>query len=121
MLSVEPDVGLSLMTLRSWPEPKSRVPRLTEWATQAPLPLLNYSVKIYLFILERAPAWVGGGAKEEGENYLSRLPAQLGAPHGSWSQDPENVTWAKIKNQLLNQLSHSGTPSSLFNSTDGHP
>ena len=36
-LSVEPDSRLDLMTLRSWPEPKSRVRGLTNWATQAPL------------------------------------------------------------------------------------
>ena len=34
-VSTEPDTGLSLMTLRSWPEPKSRVSHLTNWATQA--------------------------------------------------------------------------------------
>jgi len=33
-LSAEPDVGLDLMTLRSWPELKSRVGRSTDWATQ---------------------------------------------------------------------------------------
>jgi len=32
---VEPDTGLDLRTLRSWPELKSRVGRLTDWATQA--------------------------------------------------------------------------------------
>ena len=29
--------GLIWWTMRSWPEPNSRVRRLTEWATQAPL------------------------------------------------------------------------------------
>ena len=37
-LSVEPIVGLDLMTLRSRPEPKSRVGCLTDLATQAPHP-----------------------------------------------------------------------------------
>ena len=36
-LSREPDVGLDLRTLRSWPEPKSRVWHLTNWATRATL------------------------------------------------------------------------------------
>ena len=36
MLSVEPDAGLNLMTLRSWLEPKSRGRCLTAWASQAP-------------------------------------------------------------------------------------
>ena len=35
-LSAEPDWGLDPMTLRSRPEPKSGVRRLTDWATQAP-------------------------------------------------------------------------------------
>ena len=35
MPSTEPNMGLDLMTLRSWPELKSRVGHLTKWATQA--------------------------------------------------------------------------------------
>ena len=34
--SVEPDEGLNLTTLRSWPEPEPRIRRITDWATQAP-------------------------------------------------------------------------------------
>ena len=37
-LSAEPDVGLNLMTLRSWLEPKSRVRHSAEWAIQVSLP-----------------------------------------------------------------------------------
>ena len=36
MPSWELDVGLDSMTLRSWPEQKTRVRYLTDWATQAP-------------------------------------------------------------------------------------
>ena len=36
VLSMEPDVGLDLMTLRSGTEVKSRVRCLTSWATQVP-------------------------------------------------------------------------------------
>lgn len=36
-LSAEPDAGLHLMPLRSWPEQKPRVGHSTDWATQAPL------------------------------------------------------------------------------------
>ena len=36
ILSGEPDEGLDLMTLRSWPEPKSRAVHLTDCATQVP-------------------------------------------------------------------------------------
>ena len=35
-VSPGPDVGLSLTTMRLWPELKSRVRCLTDWATQAP-------------------------------------------------------------------------------------
>ena len=35
-LSVEPNIELDLMTLRSWPELKSRVGCLTNWAIHAP-------------------------------------------------------------------------------------
>ena len=36
VVSVKPDTGLHLMTLRSWSEPKSKVGCLNNWATQAP-------------------------------------------------------------------------------------
>ena len=36
MLSMEHNAGLDLMTMRSWPEPKSRVGCSTDWVTQAP-------------------------------------------------------------------------------------
>ena len=36
-VSTEPDVGSNSQTVRSWREPKSRVQRLTNWATQVPL------------------------------------------------------------------------------------
>ena len=35
-LSTEPDVGLNLTTMRSQPEPKPRVPPLTDCTIQAP-------------------------------------------------------------------------------------
>ena len=35
--SAEPDTGLNLRTLRSWPKPNSRAGCLTNWTTQAPL------------------------------------------------------------------------------------
>ena len=35
-LSEEPDTDLDPTTMRSWPEPKPRVRRLTDWATQVP-------------------------------------------------------------------------------------
>ena len=35
-LSVESDVGMDPRTLKSWPELKSRVRHLSNWATQVP-------------------------------------------------------------------------------------
>ena len=37
VLSAEPNMGLQPKTLRSWPEPKSRVICLIDWATQVSL------------------------------------------------------------------------------------
>ena len=49
VFSAEPNTGLSLMTVRSWPEPKSRVRYLTDWDTQASLKWVNFMVhKLYL-------------------------------------------------------------------------
>ena len=36
----------------------------------------------------------------------NRFPAKYGA----WSHHPEIMTWAKMKSQMLNQLSHPGAP-----------
>ena len=37
IVSIEPDLGLDPTNVRSWPELKSRVRHLTDWATQVPL------------------------------------------------------------------------------------
>ena len=50
LLSIEPDAGLNSRTPRSWPEPKSRVENLTNWAIQAPLVSFLY----YSFV----PLWI---------------------------------------------------------------
>ena len=50
--STEPNAGLHLTTLRSWPEPKSRVGRLTDWATQVP-PVFYFKRKC-----RRATGWL---------------------------------------------------------------
>ena len=55
MLSMEPNTGLDLTSLRSWPEPKSTVRSLTGWATQVPAPpiiLIFKSWNIEHYILE---------------------------------------------------------------------
>ena len=65
-----------------------------------------YLLKLYiffkdLFILER-----GAGGEGEREN-LKQIPTEHRAHQGAWFQDPEIMTWANIKSQTLNQLSHS--------------
>ena len=43
----------------------------------------------------------------------SGLPAELRAPRGGQSHDPEIMTWAEIKSQILNGPSHPGAPNTL--------
>ena len=70
-VSMEPEAGLHLKTLRSWPELKPRVGHSTAWATQAPqLPvefLFSLILKNYLLERERKWAWTGGEAERDGE------------------------------------------------------
>ena len=68
-------------------------------------PMLH--VRWDFFLRER----VSRGERGQSERISSRLHAGQGARCGTQSHDPEIVTWAKIKSQRLNQLSHPGTPS----------
>ena len=52
-----PRARLDLTTVRSWPEPKSRVHRLTNWTTQMPLDFILCSIKFSL--LRRECAAIG--------------------------------------------------------------
>ena len=124
--STEPDMGLSLMTGKSCPEPISRVPCLTCWASQAPPKLPFFDKRFFLvpFLKFLYPfrererqrereRTSGGGAEREGE---SENPKQ--APHcqcgaqmgGSNPRSCEVMTWPKTKIQMLNQVSHPGAP-----------
>ena len=52
-LTMEPITGLSLMILKSQPEPKPKVGPLTHWTTQAPLWLILDSTDVVVnFILK---------------------------------------------------------------------
>ena len=44
------------------------------------------------------------------ERIISRFRAQQGAHYGARSHDPEIMTWADIRSQMLNWLSHLGAP-----------
>ena len=54
-----------------------------------------------------------GEGRIERERILSRLHAQCGAWHGTWSHDPGIMTLPEIKSQMLRQLSHPGAPQSF--------
>ena len=56
----------------------------------------------------------GGERPRERERLSSRLSAECEALQGAWSQDPEIMTWAKTKSQMLNWLCHRGCPIYLF-------
>ena len=75
--------------------------------TQTLVPLLAYYLKIDWLIdlteTERERMSRGRGR----ERLSSWLPNEQRAPCGTQSQDPE--TWAEIKSQMLNQLSHQGS------------
>ena len=49
-LSMEPDAVFHLVTLGSWPEPKSRVGHSTDWATQAPF-FAHFYIELFVFLL----------------------------------------------------------------------
>ena len=55
--------------------------------------------------------WVGRADK--GERNSSRLAAELGTWFWAWSHNPEMMTWAQSKSQMLNQLGHPGASPSL--------
>ena len=43
-----------------------------------------------------------------GKGQRVRISSRLYAEHGAWSQNPAIMTWAQIKSQRLNWLSHPG-------------
>ena len=53
---------------------------------------------------------MSGGQGQKESRILSEFHAQHRAWHGAPSHDPGIMTWAWIKSQMLNWLSHPGTP-----------
>ena len=78
--------------------------------------LLLLFVFVFVFVFERdreieknRACTSREGAEEKGEReFLSRFHTQNGAWHGAWSHDHNIITWAKIRSQKLNWLSHPG-------------
>ena len=112
------DVGPSPTSMRSWPEPKSRVWRLSNWATQVPLEtfLLKF---IYLFWeRERDRICKRGSGREEGYRESqagSTLPVQSqmqslnSGTMRSWPE-PKSRAPSLLKSWTFNQVSHPGIP-----------
>ena len=104
-------------TMRSWPELKSRVGCLTNWATRAPPKNKTLKKKLanvpyrylflsFLFKWERA-RWRRGA---EGEKENPKVLAQHGAHRRDQFHNPGITTHAKIKSWTLNRLSHPAAP-----------
>ena len=55
--------------------------------------------------------WAGEGKRE---NPKKAPCCQCRAPHGAGSKNHEIMTWAEIKSQTLDQLSHPSTPDDVF-------
>ena len=88
-VSTEPDVGLELTTVRSWPEPKSDA-QLTK-PPRRPM---------FLYFRERERQRKSGRGRERGRHRIqSRLQApscQRRAWCGAWTHDREIMTWAEV-------------------------
>ena len=64
-------------------------------------------VCLHFYIFVERERWEG---QEAQERIPSRFHSQTGAQHGAWSHKPRIMTWAEIKSQIFNLLSHPGTP-----------
>ena len=67
---------------------------------------------------EKRPEWklsyLKWGRERGRERTSSRLLTECRAWHGAGSQDPEIMTWAKSRSQMLNSLSHPGVLSCQY-------
>ena len=91
-----------------WAKIKSQT---LNWATQAPL----YWLSEWVYVCVCMSPGVRGRGRGKART-SSRPHTQHRDKCGAQSQvQPEYLTWAKIKSQILNQLSHPGTPLSQMN------
>ena len=76
-----------LETVRSWPQQKSRVRRLTDWSTQMPLQYTNFKsdceskILFYLMFFLFLERTSGGGAERRGQRILSGLCTDSSEPN----------------------------------------
>ena len=110
--------ALNSWTVRSWPESKSRVSSLANWATQVPHHIyFFFFIRKCLFFRERGG---GEGRRKEAETEretqnLKQAPgSDLSAQSPSQGSNPQAVrSWREPK-LTLNQLSHPGAPRFSF-------
>ena len=69
-----------------------------------------FSFLRFIYLLEHAHKQGRGRRGGRERDSSSRLRTEHGAWHGTRSQDPETMTWAKTKSQLPNRLSHPDAP-----------
>ena len=124
VVSTEPDMGLDTnYEITTWAE----VRHLTDWATQVPLNdvfkcLFIYFEKEREYMCVHARGWgrerksmSRGEAERARERTPSRLcTVSLESDAGLEPTNCEIMTWAKIKIQTFNQLSHPGAPAFYF-------
>ena len=107
MLSMEPKMGLNLMTLRSWLKQKPRVGCLTNWAPQAPLSSALPLMAIMLHSLEKC--WLSHPTVSLGPCaflHIFNNPVHYCFPRHSQSDGSSNLSflfWCRfwIPNQVL--------------------
>ena len=86
------------------------------------IPFLNCFSPLSFFFFKKC-LFIFSGSGERGrdrdrdrkrERAPRRFHPQCEARHRAWTHDHEIMTWAKIKSQMLNWLSHPGAPVSSF-------
>ena len=112
--------GSNSRSVRSWPELKSRIRPLTNWATQVPQTILVFRWTVFIFfnyyfffqfiyLWERECGWGRGREKDERE---SQTGSTLLAQSPIWGLNSwiiEIMTWAEAKSWMFNRLSR-GAP-----------
>ena len=98
-LSVQsPTRGSNPWTVRSWPEPKSRVRHLTDWATQAPQ--LGLLLKYLIKVLSGNFFWVAVIKRFISDLKLLKVPV-LCALSALGSRDEHNLEVAKFPTKRM--------------------
>ena len=92
----------------------NEVPQRRGKAAPVILPLVQCYCHFFkdLFIYDRVR--VSSHEEEQKERISSRPRADHGARHRAWSQDPEIMTWAETKSQMLNQSHYPGSPGQSY-------